>query len=66
MLSSKQAKLSKIKQCTKTTKMGFVQKLRDEVVMIRNITAYLEKEEAKEKVRQEKALKKDVATQATL
>jgi hypothetical protein len=46
--------------------MGYVQKLRDEIVMIRNITAYLEKEEAKEKVRQEKATKKDVAVQATL
>jgi hypothetical protein len=66
MLLSQQAKLSKNKQYTKTTKMGFVQKLRDEVVMIRNITAYLEKEEAKEKARQEKATKKDVAVQATL
>jgi len=45
--------------------MGYVQKLRDEVKMIRNVTAYLEKEESKEKMRQEKVIKKDVAVQTT-
>lgn len=48
--------------------MGFVQKLRDEVTMIRNVTAYLEKEEAKEKARTDNkhTSKKDIAVQVTL
>jgi hypothetical protein len=37
--------------------MGYVQKLRDEVNMVRNITIFLEKEEAKEQLRKEQAMK---------
>lgn len=43
--------------------MGFVDKLRNEVRMVRNITKYFEKEEAKQ--RRTNMKKKDVAVQTT-
>ncbi len=43
--------------------MGFVDKLRNEVRMVRNITKYLEKEEAKQ--RHTNMKKKDVGVQTT-
>lgn len=46
------------------TNMGFADKLRNEVCMIRNITKYLEKEEAK--IQQITNKKKDVCVQTNL
>lgn len=46
--------------------MGYAQKLRKEVEMVRNVTAFLAKMEANEKAHREKVTKKDVALQANL
>jgi hypothetical protein len=40
--------------------MGFVDNLRNEIIMVRNITAFLEKEEEKQLLKKERMMKNKI------